>query len=194
LKTGRMSHAEVRKLLAAAPQGNVRDGVEARTKILRQRSSEIQAVESAMEQGVDAIFPKDSIVQRRRGLVYFHRIGMEITKKDGTVCGGIDILTPDPASRRDQLDTALAPAILLSTFFPKFYIAFSPGADATAIDEAIEALNLIDAKWIGVLKVDERLRLQIVRKPFGTPIPDRTSRYASLKSSLSVGRVSETRK
>jgi hypothetical protein len=107
---------------------------------------------------------------------------------------GIDILTQDPASSRDQLDTALAPAILLSTFFLKFYLAFSPDSDPQVPDEAIEALDLIDAKWVGVLKVNARSEVDVIRKPLGVPVPDRTSRYESLKAALSVGRRSGIKK
>src|ERR1700676_303824 len=190
LKSGRMSLKEVRHMLADAPQGKVGDDVAMRSRALRQRASEIQAVEAAIEQSVGTLFPKDSIVRRRRGLVYFHRVGIEVVRKDGTTICGVDIVAVDPDSNRDKLDAVLAPVILLSTFFPKFYLVFSPGSDPSAVDEAVEALDLIDARWVGVMKVSVGSEIEVVRKPVGVPVPDRTSRYESLKSALSVGRVS----
>jgi len=194
LKSGRMSLKEVRHMLADAPQGKVGDDVAMRSRALRQRASEIQAVEAAIEQSVGTLFPKDSIVRRRRGLVYFHRVGIEVVRKDGTTICGVDIVAVDPDSNRDKLDAVLAPVILLSTFFPKFYLVFSPGSDPSAVDEAVEALDLIDARWVGVMKVSVGSEIEVVRKPVGVPVPDRTSRYESLKSALSVGRVSGDKK
>jgi hypothetical protein len=194
LKSGRMSLKEVRHMLADAPQGKVGDDVAMRSRALRQRASEIQAVEAAIEQSVGTLFPKDSIVRRRRGLVYFHRVGIEVVRKDGTTICGVDIVAADPDSNRDKLDAVLAPVILLSTFFPKFYLVFSPGSDPSAVDEAVEALDLIDARWVGVMKVSVGSEIEVVRKPVGVPVPDRTSRYESLKSALSVGRVSGDKK
>lgn len=194
LKSGRMSLKEVRHMLADAPQGKVGDDVAMRSRALRQRASEIQAVEAAIEQSVGTLFPKDSIVRRRRGLVYFHRVGIEVVRKDGTTICGVDIVAVDPDSNRDKLDAVLAPVILLSTFFPKFYLVFSPGSDPSAVDEAVEALDLIDARWVGVMKVSVGSEIEVVRKPVGVPVPNRTSRYESLKSALSVGRVSGDKK
>jgi DNA-binding transcriptional MerR regulator len=194
LKSGRMQLEEIRRMLAEAPQGKASDDVTVRSRALRQRASEIQAVETAIEQSVGTLFPKDSIARRRRGLLYFHRVGMEVVGKDGTTICGLDIVAADPDSNRDKLDAVVAPVILLSTFFPKFYVVFSPGSDPSAVDEAVEALDLIDARWVGVMKVTVGSEVEVVRKPVGVPVPDRTSRYESLKSALSVGRVSGDKK
>jgi hypothetical protein len=194
LKSGRMTLEEVRRMLAEAPQGKVGDDVAVRSRALRQRASEIQAVETAIEKSVGTLFSKDSIARRRRGLLYFHRVGMEVVRTDGSMICGVDIVAADPGSNRDKLDAVLAPVILLSTFFPKFYVAFSPASDPSAVAEAVKALDLIDAPWIGIMKVTARAEVEVVRKPVGVPVPDRTSRYEILKLALSVGRVSEERK
>src|ERR1700692_3305600 len=75
-------------------------------------------------------------------------------------------------------------------FFPRFHLVFSPGADPSAIHEAGAALDLLGVAWIGIMRVSADGRLETVRRPKGSPVPDRSPRYGALVSALAVGRTS----
>ncbi|MEH2524202.1 MULTISPECIES: hypothetical protein [unclassified Bradyrhizobium] len=188
LHDGTTSLAEVRNRLASAPAGSADADVVSRSRLLRRNATEIQAVEDAVEAARGALFPKDSIIRRRRGLLYFRRVGIEIIASNGAPLCGLDIVT-DSAQGRDSLDAGLAQSVLLSTYFPRFHLVFSPSADASTIDEAVSALELLTVPWIGIIQVLETGRLEIIRKPSVSPLPDRSAQYSKLVSKLAVGRT-----
>jgi hypothetical protein len=190
LRAGEFAPTDLRTWLDDAPAGDADSDVLARGRLLRRNASEIRAVEDAAEEARGNLFPNDSIIRRRRGLQYFRRVGLEILSKDGAPLVGLDVVT-DSSLRRESLDAGLAQSVLLSTFFPRFYLAFSPGTEIAAIEDARAALEMIGVPWVGLVRVSGEGRLERpLREPDGPPVPDRSSRYADLVSAFAVGRTS----
>jgi hypothetical protein len=147
-------------------------------------------VEEAAEAARGGLFPKDSIIRRRRGLQYFRRTGIEVLAQDGSPLQGLDVVA-DTSSTSDPLDASLAQSVLLSTFFPRFYLAFPPAADAASIGRAVDILDRLAVPWIGTLRATDDRRLQVVREPSAPPVPDRSGLYRTIASALAVGRANE---
>jgi hypothetical protein len=188
LKDGTASLAEIRAKLAAAPAGGADGVVVARSRLLRQRAREIKLVEAALSGSAERLFGKDPVVRRRPALLYFRRVGYEVAGEDGRIVCGLDALVPGPAQDRDALDSAMAPAVLLSSYFPKFYLVLSPGCHPQLADLVGEALDALHVHGIGVMQVTEGGAVFIPREPVGYPQPDRTAFYESLRRNLAVAR------
>jgi len=113
---------------------------------------------------------------------------MEVRRPDGRCICGLDLMASDQDNAMDEVDQAIAPALVLSTYFPKFYFAFSPGSQKAAVEEAISALDLLGARWFGVIRVLDDLSIEVLRKSVGSPVPDRAAAYESLRATLAYGR------
>lgn len=186
LHDGTITVADVREWLARAPAGAADADVVARSRLLRRNAAGIQAVEEAAEAARGSLFPKDSIIQRRRGLRYFRRTGIEVLAPDGSPLQGLDVVT-EQSSTRDPLDAGLAQSVLLSTFFRRFYLAFPPAVDVSAVGRAGEALDQLFVPWIGILCATTDRRFEVVREPASSPVPDRSRLYSTISSVLAVG-------
>jgi hypothetical protein len=116
---------------------------------------------------------------------------MEVRKEDGTCVCGLDLMASDVENAADELDAGLARSILLSTYFPKFFLVFSAGSPEEAAAEAVAALDLVGVRWFGVMRVLPDGTIEVVRKPVGRPVPDRTPEYESLRAKLASGRHTE---
>jgi hypothetical protein len=191
LHEGQSSLSEIRRRLADAAEASTGRAAVARGNANRRRGQEVQKVEDALEGAVGTLFPKDSTVHRRPSLRYFRRVGMEVRRPDGRCVCGLDLMASDPGNAIDEVEQAVAPALVLSTYFPKFYFVFSPGSAGEAVDEALSALDLLGARWFGVMKVADDLSIEVLRKPAGAPEPDRTAAYESLRATLAQGRRTE---
>jgi hypothetical protein len=186
LHRGTVKVADVRAWLATEPAGAADADVVARSWLLRRNAADIRAVEEAAKAERGSLFPKDSIIRRRRGLRYFRRTGIEVLAPEGSPLVGIDVMT-DQSSKRDPLDAGFAQSVLLSTFFQRFYLAFPPAADDSAVGRAGEALDELFVPWIGILCATIDLRLLVVREPVGRPEPDRSRLYSTIASVSAVG-------
>jgi hypothetical protein len=191
LHQGRSSLPEIRRSLADAAEAESGRAAVARGNALRRRGQELQKVEDALAGAVGTLFPKDSTVLRRPALRYFRRVGMEVRRADGRCVCGLDLMASDSGGALDEVEQAVAPALVLSTYFPKFYFVFSPGSAEAAVDEAVSALELLGARWFGVMKVGNDLSIEVLRRPAGAPVPDRSDAYESLRATLARGRQTE---
>lgn len=188
LHDGTKTVADVREALALAAPGGAGADVVTRSRLLRRNAAGIRAVEEAAEAARGGLFPKDSIIRRRRGMRFFRRTGIEVLAQDGSPLQGLDVVA-DPSSTSDPLDAGLAQSVLLSTFFPRFYLAFPPAADAASIGRAVDVLDRLAVPWIGTLRATDDRRLQIVREPSARPVPDRSHLYRTIVSALTEGRA-----
>jgi hypothetical protein len=188
LRDGTKTVSDVRKALDLAAPGGADAAVVMRSRLLRRNSIGIRAVEEAVEAARGGLFPEDSIIRRRRGLRYFRRTGIEVLAQDGSPLQGLDVVA-DPSSTSDPLDAGLAQSVLLSTFFPRFYLAVPPTADAASMERAVDILERLAVPWIGTLRATDERRLQIVREPSGPPVPDRSRLYREIASVLAGGRA-----
>ncbi|MGY3236684.1 hypothetical protein ACVMAJ_003574 [Bradyrhizobium sp. USDA 4448] len=156
------------------------DDRNARSRTLRRRGLELQSVQQALERH----FPKDSIVQRRPRMRCFRHAGWEVRTSDGAMLCGIDAVTSTGDETTSEVEGLLPSAALLSTYFPEYFVAFSPAVHLDATREAIGLLDLLGLSWIGVLKIEADLSVKVLRRPKGPPRPDKTSRYESLRTGL----------
>ncbi|MDX3968258.1 MAG: hypothetical protein QHD01_16870 [Bradyrhizobium sp.] len=158
------------------------DDRDARSRTLRRRGLELQSVQQALERH----FPKDSIVQRRPRMRCFRHAGWEVRRSDGAMLCGIDAVTStgDETSFEIEIEGLLPSAALLSTYFPQFFLAVSPGVHLDATQELIELLETFGLSRVGLLRIGSDLSVEVLRRPQGSPVPDRTSRYESLRTGL----------
>jgi hypothetical protein len=154
-----------------------------RSRTLRRRGLELQTVEKAL-----ALFFPGDWLQRRPPMRYFRHIGWEIRDQDGVCKSGVDVIAAHTDEASSELEAVLPSAALLSHYFPRFYIAFSPNSPRRAADEAVGALELLGLPWFGVIKVQPDLSVDELRKPKGRPDPDRCSEYESLRAQVTIGR------
>jgi hypothetical protein len=188
LKSGRTSLGTIRSTLASTPRGDADSESYERSLLLRRRGRMTEFVEEALQRSAEnGLFGQGGVVRRRPGLRYFRRAGMEVVDRDGTAVAGIDVLTTHPGKQRDELDSAIGPSALLATYFPCFYLVCVPEAEEMA-KAAVEALQWFRLGWIGVLYVDEYGAVDVIGKPQGRPMPDRTGHYEELKARWRVGR------
>lgn len=149
LHHGRQTLAGVRRALEIAKGGQADGAVVAKSALLRKRKGEILGVEVALRDHGARLFGAGCKITRRPSLRYFKHIGVE-ARVAGKLVGGANILTPDPALKTDQIETMLPGALLLSNYFPRFFLIFSSGADPDAIDRTRAALKAFEAKHVSV--------------------------------------------
>jgi hypothetical protein len=187
LREGRLSAGDVSDKLALR---DLKETESSRGMRLRRRGTAIDGVEKALAKESGRLFPKDSTVKRRPALRYFRRVGMEVRREDGTCVCGLDIMASDAGTAADELDEGLSKVVLLSTYFPRFFLVFSADYPAAAVDEAMGALDLIGVRWLGVMKVTPEGTVETLRKPVGAPAPDRSAEYERLRAGFAYGRRS----
>ena len=190
LRDGAMSLEDVRAKLANSPEGNAVHPAIARGDLLRRRYADIAMVERSLSRESEDLFGKGSIVRRRPGLRYFRRTGFEVYKEGGGIICGLDLMIPDPALSRNALDVALAPAILISSYYRRFYLVFSRDDDAEFASSAVDALKVMGVRSVGVMRVLSELGIETILEPSG-PLPDRTKRYEFLRSKFLIGRLED---
>jgi hypothetical protein len=157
-----------------------------RSRSLRLRGFELQALDDALKRSVGVLFPDDAFIEKRPASRYFHTSGWEVRGADGLCLAGIDGL-PSQAVAADDLVAfqTLAPkAALLSLYFPAYFMAISPRTAADFPDRAIRILDLFGLRWIGILRVTSELTIEVVRSPEGPPVPDRSKDYERLRAEL----------
>jgi hypothetical protein len=191
LHSGSMSAVQVRRKLDGASTDRLNDALASRSRLLRRRGLEIDAMEKALVRHSAQFFPKDSTAKRRPALRYFRKVGMEVRRKDGTCVCWLDLMASEADNAAGELDAGLAKTILLSTYFPMFFLFFSAGSPEEAVKEAVAALDLVDVPWLGVMRVIADGTIEIVRRSVGRPVPERTSEYESLRAKLAHGRHTE---
>jgi hypothetical protein len=189
LKEGRGTLEQIRAELAVASPGKVTTSADSRSRSLRERGRLIERCEAALQAQAHLLFGPNTQVARRPALRYFRRVGFDVMKTGGLtlgpagILGGADLYFPEPAtSGRDPLED-LAQSLQLSTYLPSFYIVFAPGMPDETCRRAIDALDLFQATWIGLLVFDDET-IVARRSPQGRPIPDRTAEYSMVAGAL----------
>ena len=182
LALGKTSLTEVRDTLKHITEARLAARSSDRGSVLRGRADQIGLIEEALTENADEIFGKDSKIRARPRLLYVRKPGFEVAA-NGAVRAGVDTYVSGQGAGRDRVDDVLPTALLLSTWFPAFYLACSP---STADEEAwnlVGALEIIGkAPWIGVLRVTADGDVETLREPKGLPVPNRTGQYAGLKA------------
>ena len=182
LAEGRIGAADVRRTLMEVT-GREGRGPNLRQRQLRQAGLEVDAVEKALMRAAGGFFPKDSFPARRPLLRYLGRTGFEMLTAEGARFCGVEVFAVFEAG---DFEKRFAAAVLASSFFPKYYLAFSPSTPPEIVAQAVAALELFQCSWIGVLTVSTFLTLAVVRPSSGPPRPDRTAEYESLQAALAL--------
>jgi hypothetical protein len=182
LAAGRTGLSEVQKAVSddfASAEETYGD----RSRLLRRRGLELQAIESALV----GHFSNDSFVQRRPTLHCFRGPGWEVRGPDGRcLCGigGVALTTPQLAAKMEMED--LPGSAILSTYFPQYFLAFSPMSPRRAAEKAARLLELFRMDWYGVMLVGSDHSLETLRPSVGPPMPDRTAEYEAMRAELIV--------
>jgi hypothetical protein len=67
--------------------------------------------------------------------------------------------------------------LVLATFYPAFFFAYSPSTPDGSVARAVELLGLFGAGSVGVIRVTAVGTVETLVEPDGPPVPDRTARY-----------------
>lgn len=187
LREGTTSLAAVRRALAEAPAGNADEALVASQRSKRQRGIEIEQVERALEGAPGKLFGNRTLFRRRPPLFFLRRVGFEAVTPNGATIGAIDVLASEEGQGRESLDASLAQSVLMSTYFRKFWLVFSPGAGEALARRAVEVLAVMGVGAVGIALATAERKLLVLKAPSGGPSPDRTGRYAKVRKELATG-------
>jgi hypothetical protein len=150
-----------------------------------ERAKIFNEAEKLLAAGAGRLFGVGSSIGRRRHIPHLPRPGFEVRSDAGERVAGIDLYLPDLSSNgiRDPLDT-LAKSVLLSFYFPRFYVALAPGFHEDDIRRTMAVLDAFDAGSIGILHMPDGSTIRRYRHSTRPPNPDRSAQHDRLVDKL----------
>lgn len=94
------------------------------------------------------------------------RAGLELFILDG----------PEESELR-YFERAFPSYLVLATFYPAFFFAFSPSTPDASVARAVELPGLFGAGSLGVVRVTAEGTVETLVEPDGPPVPDRIGRF-----------------
>jgi hypothetical protein len=182
LADGRAGLTDVKFMSAQAPAPT-----DARSRTMRHRGIELQMLDRALRKQFEGC-----LVQRRPPSDFFRHTGWEIRDSDGRCIRGVDALIASKNDTAAEVETILASAALLSSYFPEFFFAVSANSPPSMAEEAILAIKSFQLDWIGVMVLSEDGTFSFPKDPRGRPVPDRSGSYESLRAELMSRRARPT--
>jgi hypothetical protein len=152
---------------------------------LARAGQKIEEYETALQSFVAREFGASATLTRRPALRPFARVGWIVLGKDRQTRCGIDLF--DQSSIKHLIESALPPAIVLSTFFQRFFMLFPDPRDEYTVKQAGQMLDFFRADSFGTLHLTSGGGVLNIRKSIGSPTPDRSSDYNSLESLFAYG-------
>lgn len=95
--------------------------------------------------------------------------------------GELFILDGREESELRYFERAFPSYLVLATFYPAFFFAFSPSTPDSSVGRAVELLGLFGAGSVGIVRVTAAGTVVTLVEPDGPPVPDRTGRFEVLK-------------
>lgn len=173
--------ADLRERLSLLPPADPEGGEAARAAIVRAKSAGRSLVDRALKDSTEQLWGHGSRIVRRPRLKFMSGDGYEVVARDGAIVAGVDVTDVGVRTNRDRVAESVSPSILMSSFFPKFFLACLATAPRGAAERTSEVLEWLGADWIGVVAVRADGSVDTVRRPNGSPVPDRTARYEAAK-------------
>jgi hypothetical protein len=181
LAAGSVTLAVLRKRLEDAPSGAVRSPESARAAVARAKAENTALLERALKASAPALWGRGSRIRQRPRLTVVGSAGYEVVGTESSMIAGIDILDIDVRMNDDRFSRNLFPSVLLSTFYPRFYLGAVSAPDRSAVMRTMDAVEWLGLEAVGVLEIRSDESVVELRAPRGGPVPDRTAKYNELK-------------
>jgi hypothetical protein len=174
--------AEIRQLLTRLPPKDPTGSKAARAAVGDAKRDGTALIDRALKDSSAKLFGKGcAIVRRPRLRLFTTGYGYEVIAKNGTVAAGVDVADVGIRTNQDRLAQTLPSSLLLSSFYPQFFIACRSADGGGTAKRSADTLNWLGASWVGILAVRSDGSVQVVRRPKGRPVPDRTALYEVAK-------------
>ena len=196
LKAGAVTLAELRRRLAELPPPVELQPVDTEPKEERRtaksaarglavvRSRELKAafMRKALAPWAEGRWgPGSSLRRRPPTRHYTSHQGFEIVgagAPDRPRAGGeLFILDGREESELGYFERVFPSYLVLATFYPAFFFAFSPSTPDASVTRAVELPGLFGAGSIGVVRVTAAGTVETLLEPDGPPVPDRIGRF-----------------
>ena len=148
------------------------------------RGMSIEKCEVALGRFVENEFGTTATLVRRPALKPFARVGWIVLGDDGQPFCGFDFFELEG----QMLEAKLAPAILLSHCFSKFYILIHGQLEEGFVASMNATLDFFHATTFGALYLDTNGAIETLRPASGTPSPKRSYNYGALEAMFAYGR------
>lgn len=158
----------------------------ARGRSIRDRGILVARCEALVESEAAVLFGEGASAGRRPSARYFRRVGFEFRDPAADILGGGDLYLAESGGR-DPLD-GLAQSMVLANYLPAFYVIIGPNLDAVDADRAADALEALDARFLGVLLLQDDGPAHVVRKAEVDPARWRPEKYVDLLKLFAAGR------
>ena len=173
--------AEIRQLLTRLPPKDPTGSKAARAAVGDAKRDGRALIDQALKGSSVKLFGRGCAIVRRPRLRFLSGDGYEVIGKNGTIAAGVDVIDVGIRTNQDRLAQALPASLLASSFFPQFFIACRSADGGGTAKRSVEALEWLGAGWVGVAAVRSDGSVQVVRRPKGRPVPDRTALYEVAK-------------
>lgn len=197
LRAGAVTLQELRKRLAELPppleevspereEKPTRRSAERGFAAIRRRKLKAGFMLEALERRkADLWAPQAKLWRRPWSRFYPSQQGFEVIVEDQSdrPLSGIDLLILDGEESAElrHFEGAFPSYLVLATFYPKFWFAFSPSTPDALVTRTVQLLTLFGAESIGIVKVTREGEIEMALCPMGHPVPDRTAAYNVLK-------------
>jgi hypothetical protein len=154
---------------------------------IRERGRMVERCEGLVAAEAERLFGSGTVSARRPLARYLRRVGFDFHDRKGAVMGGTDLYLAESGGR-DALEP-LAQSVLLACYLPAFYAVLGPDLGEQDAERAAAALEILEARSVGVLLLREHAPPSVVRRPQSGPKPDRTDQYTQPLRRFAAGRA-----
>jgi hypothetical protein len=178
---GSVRLTEIRELLNHLPPKDPTGSKAARAAVGDAKRDGRALVDQALKDSSAKLWGKGCAIVRRPRLRFMSGDGYEVIARNGTIAAGVDVTDVGIRTNQDRVQQTLPASLLSSTFFPRFYIACRSTDGGGTAKRSADTLDWLGASWVGVLAVRSDGFVQVLRRPKGRPVPDRTALYEAAK-------------
>jgi hypothetical protein len=145
------------------------------------RAKAIADAETMLTGHAERLFGAGSSVTQRSTVPHLCRIGFEVFSPEGERFAGIDLYLPNLSKTaiQDPLEP-IARSIVLSTYFPQFYLMFAPGFSEEDLTRAEAILDAFGSKSIGMIFMPDENSIRQYREATARSDLDRSASYQIL--------------
>jgi hypothetical protein len=158
LAAGSVKLAVLRKRLEDAPSGAARSPDSARAAVARAKAENTALVDRALKASAPALWGRGSRIRQRPRLAVVGSVGYEVVGSENSMIAGIDIVDLDVRMNDDQFSRNLFASVLLSTFYPRFYLGAVSAPDRGAAMRAMDAAEWLDLDSVASWRFDRTRR------------------------------------
>jgi hypothetical protein len=148
---------------------------------MEMRQENTALVERALKDSAPKLWGLGSRLRHRPRLAVVGSVGYEIVGSGNSIIAGVDLLDLDVRMNDDRFSRNLFPSLLLSTFYPRFYVGCVSAPDRSAVMRALDAVEWLGMEAVGVLEIPSDGSVVELRPSIGGPVPNRTAKYNELR-------------